>query len=104
MAMPKPKPKVVTHAETMSRPPWEFSKGMNSYVSICTEIEGARVRSPGIAHPKADGANAWPVNSGEGLGEAFRLGVDDEVGVALAIERNPLRAVPRDGGEAHAFE
>lgn len=42
MPMPKPKPKVITHEETHRRPVWEFSKGMNTYMRICTEIEGAR--------------------------------------------------------------
>ena len=42
MAMPKPKPKVITHKETKSRPAWEFSKGMNTYMRISTEIEGSR--------------------------------------------------------------
>ena len=42
MAMPKPKPKVITPEETKSRPAWEFSSGMNTYMRISTEIEGSR--------------------------------------------------------------
>lgn len=42
MPTPKPKPKVITHEETHRRPVWEMSKGMNTYMRITTEIEGAQ--------------------------------------------------------------
>ena len=42
MATPTPKPSVITHEDTHKRPVWEFSSGMNTYMRICTEIEGAR--------------------------------------------------------------
>ncbi len=38
------------------------------------------------------------------LAEPARLGVDDEVDVALAVQRHVLAAVARTGGEAHARE
>lgn len=54
MPMPKPKPKVITHEETHARPAWEFSKGMNTYMRICTEIEGSRNAIQGWCEHDAD--------------------------------------------------
>ena len=45
-----------------------------------------------------------PWSLGELLGEAVRLGIDDEVDVALAVERDVLALVPGDRGEAHLGE
>lgn len=42
MAVPTPKPRVITHQETHRRPPWHMTKGMTSYIRISTEIEGSR--------------------------------------------------------------
>jgi len=44
------------------------------------------------------------VDAREPLGEAFALGVDDEVHVALSIERDVLRAMLGHPGETHALE
>ena len=41
---------------------------------------------------------------GKRLGEAFRLGVEDEVDVALLIEGDVFRAVPRRRDKPHALE
>ncbi len=57
-----------------------------------------------VLHAQRNGADAGSVHACEPLGEALRLGVDDEVHIALAIERDILRAMPRDLGEAHALE
>jgi hypothetical protein len=40
----------------------------------------------------------------ERLRERGRLGVDDEVDLALAVEQHVLRPVLGDGGEAHLLE
>ena len=40
----------------------------------------------------------------ERLGKTGRLGIDDEVDVALAVQSDVLAAVPRDHGKAHALE
>jgi len=42
VARAKPKPKVITLEETHRRPLWEFSKGMNTYMRVSTEMDGAR--------------------------------------------------------------
>ncbi len=40
----------------------------------------------------------------EALAEAVRLGVDDEVDVALPVQRHVLAAVPRDDRKAQPLE
>ena len=40
----------------------------------------------------------------EALSERVRFGVDDEVDLALPIERHVLRPVPGDRAEAHGLE
>jgi hypothetical protein len=63
-------------------------------------LEGAlRVHDP-EGHGGARGA----VGLGELRREGFGLGVQDEVDVALAVERHILRAVPGDGRKAHLLE
>jgi hypothetical protein len=55
-------------------------------------------------HTESDGADAGAVQAGKALGKAVGLGIDDEVDAALAVQRDRLVAVLRDGFEAHAFE
>jgi len=62
------------------------------------------VSFPCIADAQSDGADGGPVKPREGLGEAFGFGIDDEVHVALPIERHRLRAMAGDGAKAHPFE
>ena len=58
----------------------------------------------GILDAKGHGADRRSVHAGEGLGEAVGLGVDDEVDLALAIERHVLRAVAGHRREAERLE
>jgi len=44
------------------------------------------------------------MHPGEGLRETVGLGIDDEIDVALAIERHVLGAVPGHGAKAQALE
>ena len=44
------------------------------------------------------------MDPGEGLAEAVRLGIDDEIDVALAIEGDLLGAVAGHGAKAQALE
>src|SRR5437588_521014 len=48
-------------------------------------LEEPIVRRRGILHAEGDGAHARAVAAGEVLRERARLGVDDEVGVALLV-------------------
>src|SRR5262245_18583120 len=63
-------------------------------------LVGAR----GVAHAERDRAHARPVAAREVLRERARLGVDDEVDVALLVERDALVSMARDRLEAHALE
>jgi len=67
-------------------------------------LDGAPVRKRGIADAKRDGADRWTVHSRKGLREAARLGVDDEVDLALTIEKHVLRTMLRDRLEAQLLE
>jgi hypothetical protein len=44
------------------------------------------------------------VLAGKILSKDFRFGIDDDVDVALAMQRDILRAMVRHGREAHCFE
>ena len=64
------------------------------------ELERAPVRLVRVAHAKRHAARRRPVLGGEVRRDARRLVVDDEVDVALPVQRDVLRAVARDLGEA----
>ena len=57
-----------------------------------------------VLHPEGDRADRRAVHARKALGEAVGLGIDDEVHVALAVERDVLGAMPGDLHEAHALE
>ena len=44
----------------------------------------------GILHPERDCTDARAVQPRKALRKAFRFGIDDEIDVALAVERHPL--------------
>ena len=62
------------------------------------------IRRRGVAHAERHRANARPVAPREVLRKGARLGVDDEVHVALLVERDVLVPVARDALEAEALE
>ncbi len=62
------------------------------------------MRRGGIGHAECHGAGARAVGGGEFGLETVGLGIDDEVDVALAMERDVLALVPRHCGKAHAGE
>ena len=68
------------------------------------EAQCARVRPGGIAHAKRHGAGGRAVRPGERLGEGLGFGVDDEVDLALAVQRHVLRAMARDHRKAEPLE
>ena len=68
------------------------------------EPGGPFQRPARVAHAHGEGAHRRPVDLGEGLGEAVRLLVQDEVDVTLPVQDHLLRAVARDGLKAHALE
>ena len=69
-----------------------------------TEAERALMRGPGVLDAERHRAGARPMRIGILLGIAARLGVDDEIAVALLVQSNVLGLVPGDLGEAHPSE
>src|SRR5580704_11269195 len=57
------------------------------------ERQSALVGEGRVPDPERDGANAGAMHAREALGEAVLLGVDNEVHVALTVERDILGAV-----------
>jgi len=72
------------------------------------ELQRARVGGVRVLDPERQAARGRAVLGGEIGRQAVRLAIDDEVDRALAKERDVLRAVARDLGEAeqreHALE
>ena len=71
---------------------------------VAPSLSGALVRGLRVLDPEGHGAGARAVGLGIFLGVAAGLGIDDEVAVALLVERDVLALVPRDLGEAHLRE
>jgi hypothetical protein len=61
-------------------------------------------RAARIRHPERDGADRRAVDTREGLREAMGLRVEDEVGAALSVEGDLLRAMPGRDPEAQPLE
>ena len=68
------------------------------------ELERALMRGLGVLEPEGHRAGARTMVPGILLGIAARLGIDDEVAVALLVQRDVLALVPGDLGEAHLGE
>src|ERR1043166_2856665 len=68
------------------------------------ETDQLVVGGGGILDAKGHGAGAGPVGLGETRAVALRLRIDDEVGLALAIERHRLGAMPANRAKSHLFE
>src|SRR5579872_6487316 len=68
------------------------------------ELDRPAIGQGRVGDPKRDGTNARAVKPREALRKAFRLGIDDEIDIALTIKRHPFRAMPGDGAEPHALE
>jgi hypothetical protein len=62
------------------------------------------VRSGGVLHTESHRTRRRPVLARETLTEAVRLGIDDEVDIALPVQRDVLAAMPRRDREAEPLE
>src|SRR5690606_497718 len=82
----------------------EFHRPDMGFDAPGAELAGALVGLGGIPDAEGHGTDRRTMDAGEALGKAFRLGIEDEVDVALAIKRDVLRPVLRHGGKAHALE
>ena len=68
------------------------------------ELDGALEGRGRVLDAERHGARRRTVLLREALAEAARLGVDDEVDVALPVQRDVLAAMPRDHREAQPLE
>jgi hypothetical protein len=82
----------------------EFHRASRVGARLGAEIERAPPGQRGVLDAKRHGAGGRPVGRRELLPEARGLGVDDEVDVALAVQRDVLAPVAGHHREAHALE
>ena len=68
------------------------------------EPDRALVGLGGVGDAKRHRADRRAMQPGKGLGKAFRLGIEDEIDLALFVEGDVLRAVSRRRGKPHALE
>ena len=68
------------------------------------ERHGALESRGGIANAERHGAHRGPVRLRETLAEGIRLGVDDEIDVALRMQRDVLAAMPGDHRKPEPLE
>src|SRR6185436_10505837 len=87
-------------ADPLDRRKMQFHRPWPRLDRLRPKFQRARIRLVRIAHPKPHAARRRSVLGGEIPGEALRLAVDDEVDLALPVERDVLRAMIRDPLEA----
>ena len=68
------------------------------------ERDGPAEGGGGVLHAKRHRAGRGPVHARKLLAESRGLGIDDEIDVALAVQRHVLAAVARADGKSHARE
>jgi len=76
--------------------------GAFDFPSACRHRSAQRVR--GIFDAKGHGTGAGPMLARELLRQAIRFGIDDEIDIALPVQRNRLRTVASNAAETHGFE
>src|SRR3989442_10489140 len=91
-------------ADALDRRDAELARPRAAFHAPGAALEEPVVRRRGILHAEGHGAHARAVATSKVLRERARLGVDDEVDVALLVEQHVLVAVPSDRLEAHALE
>src|SRR5579864_2228194 len=91
-------------ADPLDRGNVEFHRADLAVHRLGAESDRALMGLGGVAHAKGDRADRGTVQPGERLGETLRFGIDDEVDIALAVERHLLGTMASDHGEAHALE
>src|SRR5262249_3373347 len=79
-------------------------RSYSAAVWLGAERHGALEGGRRVLHAKAHGAHGGAVRLRELLPERIRFRVDDEVDVALGMQRDVLAAVTGDDREAEAFE
>ena len=83
-------------ADALDRRDVQFPGPAWSVEAPGAQLHRAFVGACGVVHAKRDRADARAVQPREALRERVRLGVDDEVDLALAVQRDVLVAMARD--------
>ena len=91
-------------ADAFDRRQAQFHRARLRVHRLRAELERAPVRLLRILDAEGHAARRRPVLGGEIRREAQRLAVDDEVDVALTVQRHVLRTVLGDAGEAQQLE
>ena len=91
-------------ADALDRRNVEFHRTDAGFHRLGPEAHRTLEGVPGIGDAERHGAGAGAVLLGEAAGEAVRLGVDDEVDVALPVKRHIPGAMLGDRREAHGPE
>ncbi len=91
-------------ADSLDRRDVEFHGTRGDRPGFGAQIQRARECQARVGDAKRHGAGARPVSARESLRKAVVLRVDDEIDVALIVQRHVLGAVARDRGQAHALE
>src|ERR1700722_750473 len=93
-----------TSADALNRRNIELHRSHGAFDLARTGGNRIAQRAGGILDAKGHGAGTGPMVPRELLRKAIRLGVDDEIDIALAVERHVFGAVPGDTRKAHGFE
>src|SRR5882762_5209538 len=91
-------------ADALDRRDAELAGPRTAFDAPGAALDELVVRRGGILNAERHRAYARAVAAGEVLRERARLGVDDEVDIALLVEQHVLVAVPGDRLEAQALE
>ena len=91
-------------ADALDRRDIEFHGTGGDRPGFRAQIQGARIGQARIGDAKRHGAGAGPVSARKPLCKAVVFRVDDEIDVALIVQRHVLGTVARDRRQTHAFE
>ena len=91
-------------ADALDRRQAQLHRAGRYFDRLRAELQRAVVGLVRVLDPEGQAAGRGAVLAREVPGKALRLAVDDEVDVALAVERDVLGAVARDFGESQLLE
>src|SRR6218665_3725420 len=89
-------------AQALERRDVQLARAGRARIAPGAQVQRTPVSGLGIVHAQRDGADTGAVLARKALGKAVGLGVDDEVDLALAVQRDGLVAMARDGPETQA--
>ena len=91
-------------ADPLDRRDVQFHRPELAVHRLGAELDRAVVGRGGVLDAERDRADRGPVQARESLRKALGLGVQDEIDIALLVERDVFRAVPRRRDKPHLLE